>query len=310
MPDGGPKATLPSCSTRPSAAAARSSVVAIAVVAVAVTGCSRNNKVSSGDDARLVVGVDLENVNHRGGSNAALGKVEAIVLEKLLVTLNSSVSGDSVVRDTIHSGTRGFSPSTASPQQLALSYELRPLRSWTIELMTLDVNDSVVHFGTETVENLRIGETRAVIMAVPARYVVYSVRFTLPDSIGSQSGTFREKLNINRLVVVVDGDTVRDTTHFGGGYFPASPAQNLVEYHYARAGIAHDVELYLYGHLNDWPAQEPLYSGGLVISSTDSTYTPVLNWTGPNAGVAGLLVTIGAVPVVDIEPHVPLDPLP
>ncbi len=283
----------------------------VVLVLLLSSACSRNRTaVGPEDDARLVLGVQLENVNLRAGEGAGLGKSSEIILQHLILTLTSSVESDPVIRDTILAGAEGFSPNAMMPQQVSASYNVRALRSWTIDVQTRDINDSLIHFATTTVGNLGLGETRGVLLNLASRFAVYSAGFVLPDSIGSVTGEFREQLKVNRFVIVVDGDTVRDTTRPAQQYFAPAPARHVVDYNYARVDASHTVALYVYGDLNDWPAGLPLYSGAFVISSPDSSYTPVLAWTGPSTGMPGLEVTLGAVNVVNIEPVVPVNPLP
>jgi hypothetical protein len=156
-----------------------------------------------------------------------------------------------------------------------------------------------------------------------SRFVVYVAKFTLPDSIGSQSADQKQKLYVNRFVMVVDGDTVRDTTS-SPGFFAADPSFHLVEWNYVLADTEHDLELYVYADsLGDWDPSLPIFGDTIHIASTDTTYTPELPWTGPGSpndpnydpsnpggARAGLDITLGAVSIVNINPSVGGNPLP
>src|SRR5690606_8789134 len=135
--------------------------------------------------ANLVISMGVKDVNSL--SKPGLGKTAAITLNKLVVTLTSSVETDAVIRDTvIASDTEGspFVSASDEAQQVLNNYPVLPLRNWTIEVKTLDINDSTIHIATSTQNNLGIGENRTVVLNLTSRFVVYAAKFTLPDSIG------------------------------------------------------------------------------------------------------------------------------
>lgn len=306
----------------------------VALATAVMTGCVTGSKSDSNSEpASIIISMGVKDVNNLGKSG--LGKsatVPGIVLNKLVVTLTSSVGGDSVVRDTILADTGSFVSNSASPQSILRNYAVKALRNWTIQVKTLDVNDSVIHIATSTQNNLLIGENRLVTLNLSSKYVVYAAKFALPDSLGSLTSTQKQILFINRLVMVVDGDTVRDTSA-SPGFFSAKPDTHTVTWNYVLADTAHDLALYVYadsvrmdsasGGNWDWPEDLPLYGDEIHITSTDTTYTPDLPWTGPGSpsdpnydpsnpggARAGLTINIGAVGSVVIVPGLPGSPLP
>ena len=309
-------------------------VLGSAVLAtIALTGCLFSSDKSSGGQANLVISVGVKDVNNL--SKPGLGKtatVPGIVLHKLIVTLTSSVGGDAVIRDTILADTGAFSSNSTAPQSILRSYAVKALRNWNIQVKTLDVNDSTIHIASNTYNNLLIGENRLVTLNLSSKYVVYAAKFALPDSLGSLTSSQKQKLFVNRFVMVVDGDTVRDTLATPG-FFTAQPDTHTVTWNYVKADTAHDLELYVYADSVrmdsatsgswKWPKNKPLYGDVIHITSTDTTYTPELPWTGPGSpsdpnydpsnpggARAGLTINIGAVGSVVIVPGLPGNPLP
>jgi hypothetical protein len=259
-------------------------------------------------------------------SKSGLGKSSAITLSKLVVTLTSSVGSDAVIRDTIlASDTGDFTSDANDDQQITKQYAVKPLRNWTVQVKTLDVNDSIIHGASAIASNLEIGETRALTLNLVSKFVVYRAKFYLPDSLGSSDTnvTQKQKLYINRFMMVVDGDTVRDTSS-SPGFFAASPAFHTVDWNYVRSDTVHSLELYVFADsLGDWDPSRPIFGDTILITSTDTTYTPDLPYTGPgspsdpnydpsNPGGAKLNLTINIdpVPVVQIIPGICSDCLP
>jgi hypothetical protein len=302
------------------------SVLSAAVLAGCMTD-SGSKQADVGPSANLVISVGVKDVNNL--TKPGLGKSSAITLEKLIVTLTSSVGTDSVIRDTIiaNDSVGSIFKTDASVQQSVLkNYNVKPLRHWTVEVKTIDVNDSVVHLSTKTENNLQIGETRAFVLNLTSKFIVYVAKFQFPDSIGSASSTGKQALHIKRVVMVVDGDTVRDTTSTPGYFDPDSV--HLVTFDYVSAATdTHDVELYVYtdssGGMGSWDPSLPLFADTINVTDVDSVYAPELPYTGPGSpsdpnydplnpggAVAGLDITIGAVGQVDIEPSFPVTPLP
>ncbi|MCD6025103.1 MAG: hypothetical protein K0Q91_2019 [Fibrobacteria bacterium] len=269
-------------------------------------------------DANLSISLSVPDVN----KSNSLKKGSTISYAKLIVTLTSSVGSDSVIRDTITPGENGFTSVATANQSVAKSYSVKPLRGWTVAVKTLDLNDSVIHSASVLADSIRIGEFRPVTLSLTSRFVMYVAKFTLPDSIGSATGTFREKLNIDRFMLVLDGDTVRDTTKQGGGYFASAPTFHTVGFDYVRADTSHVLKLYVFGTMNNWPVNKPLYGDSVVISTTDTLKTPTLAYVGPGsptdtvggpsngAQISPLTIEIGKVGIVEINPILPENPLP
>jgi hypothetical protein len=297
-------------------------LTAMAVGALALTGCMTEG---AGDkETRLTVSMGVKDVNKL--SKGGLSKSSTISLAKVIVTLKSSVATDSVVRDTILPGDNGFSATATADQSVSKSYNIKPLRSWKIYVKTVDVAGVVIHEDSAAADSIEIGESRPVSITLGSKYVMYVAKFTLPDSIGSQSGTFRQQLNVNRFMLVVDGDTVRDSSKVGGGYFAVSPTVHTVGYDYVAAGSAHVLKLFVFGDMGNWPSDKPLYGDSVEVAATDTgtTKTPTLTYTGPGspsdpnwsstnpggAQIDPLEIVIGKVGVVEFEPTLPPDPLP
>ncbi len=285
----------------------------------------------SGDNQRpanLVISMgvkDVNNLSKPGLSKSAVAN-DGIVLSKLVVTLTSSVVTDAVIRDTVLADTGDFVSTSTDAQQVLRNYAVKPLRNWTIQVKTLDVNDSVIHISSSVQNNLTVGEVRPVTLNLASKFVVYVAKFVLPDSIGSQSSDQKQKLYVHRFMMVVDGDTVRDTSTTPPDYFSAAPDTHKVFWNYVKADTVHTLQLYVYADsLGDWDPNLPIFGDTIQITSTDTTYTPELPWMGPgsehdpacqanpsNCGGAttGLTINIGAVGSVVIVPGVPENPLP
>jgi hypothetical protein len=308
----------------------------VALVASVLTGCLFSGDKSSGGKADLVISMgvkDIDNLSKAGLSKSATG-ASGIVLNKLVITLTSSVLSDSAIRDTVLADTGAFVSTSSSAQSILRNYPVKALRNWTIEVKTLDVNGVVIHIATSTQNNLTIGENRLVTLNLNSKYVVYVAKFVLPDSLGSQTSTQKQKLFVNRFVMVVDGDTVSDTSATPG-FFSAKPDTHSVFWNYVKADTVHDLQLYVYadsvrmdsvsGGQWDWPKNKPLYGDTIHITSTDTTYAPELPWMGPGSpddpacqvnpstcggSNVGLTINIGAVGSVVIVPGLPGTPLP
>lgn len=304
---------------------------------LALTGCLFSSDKSSGGNADLVISMgvkDIDNLAKSGLSKSSVAAPSGIVLKKLIITLTSSVGGDAVIRDTILADTGAFVSNSSAPQSILRNYPVKALRNWTIDIETRDENNVVIHSATSTQNDLTIGENRLVNLTLNAKYVVYAAKFVLPDSLGSLTSDLKQKLYFNRFMMVVDGDTVRDTSATPG-FFSAAPDTHSVFWNYVKADTAHDLQLYVFadsvrmdsisGGNWTWPQDLPLYGDTLHITSTDTTYTPQLPWMGPgsehdpkcqanptNCGGSnvGLTINIGAVGSVVIVPGLSGTPLP
>lgn len=317
--------------------------LALALAGASVLGgCLLTDGGKTGDvePAQLVLSVgvkDVNNLSKPGLSKSSVANPTGIVLSKLVITLTSSVNTDAVIRDTIlanDSVGSTFTTKSDDDQQVLKNFAVKPLRSWTVQVKTLDVNDSVIHAATTTTGDVGVGDLVPVQLNLASKFVVYVAKFELPDSIGSSdtSVSLKQRLFINRFMMVVDGDTVRDST--ASAYFTASPAEHLLTWNYVRADTVHELRLYVFadsvrmadssgGGNWSWPSNLPLYGDTIQITDVDSTYEPELPWTGPGSpndpnydpanpggARAGLEVNIGAVGLVNINPSLPTNPLP
>lgn len=96
---------------------------------------------------------------------------------------------------------------------------LPPLRWWKIEIKTLDMLDSVIHYDTIGPIASRGGQT--VVLNVPllnARYTQYEAHYQLPKEIYAANlpveSRVYQKIFFSRLEMAVDGVVVRDTSSF------------------------------------------------------------------------------------------------
>jgi hypothetical protein len=113
--------------------------------------------------------------------------------------------------------------------------------------------------------------------------------------------------------MLLDGDTVVDSTHT---YFAPGAPGNTINFDYVKAGVNHDVALFVFADLPGWPANKPVFGDTITITPTaDTTLVPNLPWTGPgspsdpnydpsNPGGAksALTINISKVNTVTIQP--------
>lgn len=97
--------------------------------------------------------------------------------------------------------------------------QLAPLRWWNIEIKTFDLNDSMIHYGTIGPFASKGGQT--VTLDAPlinSRFSFYEARYSLPSEIFPANVPVEDrvyqKIFFSRLVLAIDGDTVRDTSSF------------------------------------------------------------------------------------------------
>jgi hypothetical protein len=288
----------------------------VALNALVLGGCLNDSGTKGSQDGSLSISLAVPNVS----GSKTLQKGSTITLQKLIVTLTSSVGTDAVIRDTITPGENGFSSVSTENQTVAKSYPVKPLRGWTLTVKTLDANDSVIHFASKLADSIKVGEARLVEINLTSKFIMYMAKFTLPDSIGSATGTIKQRLYINRFMLVLDGDTVRDTTAGGPGvYFASKPVSHLVGFDYVRADTTHVLKLYVFGDMENWDPLRPLYGDSVTIIPSDTLKKPTLAYTGPGsssdtggvgASIDPLVIEIGKVGVFNIEPEFPENPLP
>jgi hypothetical protein len=232
------------------------------------------------------------------GKVGVLSKASSISLQKLILTAVSSATPADTVRDTaLVSGN--------SQVTVLRVLTLAPLRNWTVSAKSLDAKDSVIHQGASASFFVKPADTAEVSLNLASRFSMYEARFnSLPDSISSSvSGTGKDKLNLNRVTLLVDGvvkaDSVLASAFFSGN-------QNVtVFWDYITPG-SHTLTLEAYGVLHNYTGK--LYSGSSTFTSTagtDDTRSVTLNWVGPTTGTGKLTVTLGKVGKVTINGALP-----
>ena len=232
------------------------------------------------------------------GKVGVLSKSSAIDLRKLILTAVSSATPPDTVSDTA-------SVSGNGAVTVLRTLTLKPLRNWTVSAKTVDAKDSVIHSGSSSPFFVKPADTAAVSLNLASRFAMYQANFnTLPDSIASTaSGTGKDKLNLNRVVLKVDG-VVRADSVLASGYF--SGGANVSLYFDYIAPGSHTVTLEAYGALHAYAGI--LYSGSSTFSvaaGNDDTRAVTLNWVGPTTGTGKLTVTLGKVGKVIVNGSVP-----
>jgi hypothetical protein len=216
-----------------------------------------------------------------------LGFASGIPLTRMVVTFTSSDPADSVVRDTVTADEEGFSGNPGAAQSFAKVYALKPLRNWFMEVKTLDVNDSVIHFGADTAAALMPGQVQSSTLALPARYLAYTAQFQLPNNANNFLVDVNNPLQFNRFAFVIAGDTLRDTVAAGGGFFPTSGTRTFGT-RYVPADKIDQLELMLFGTATGWSPDWPLlksnvWLGGSAYVPGTILYSPPLVYTGPGS---------------------------
>ncbi len=133
---------------------------------------------------------------------------------------------------------------------------------------------------------------------------MYQANFlNIPDSISSNTaGTVKQVINVNRLVLKVDGIIQADSSKT---YFTPNTT-SVLTFDYVTAG-SHSIQLLVYGQLvgnTNWL----LYSGTTTINvsgGNDSTVTFPLTWIGPITGVDSTSIIIGKVGKVTLNGTLP-----
>jgi hypothetical protein len=279
------------------------SLVGALAIGATLVGCL-NDSPARPADAQLIVNAGVRDVN----KTKALGKTSVITLNKLIITLISSDSTDAVRRDTVLADTgASFSSDATDDQILTRNFRVTPLRSWTVVVKTLDVNDSVVHYDSQLVSNLLIGETRPVTVNLTSRFVMYEARFSLPDSlVFTQLDSLKQQLVVDRMVMIVDGDTVIDSTRTPR--FETSPTEHSVFFDYISVTDTPDVTIEFHGRVGADTGSSKLFEYVFEdVDPTDENPDPVPGvYTGPNANelgaITGLTINIGKVGTVVFQP--------
>ena len=280
-------------------------IAALGLMAVGMTfvGCMEqtgSTTATSGDaqPVTMSIRVGLDPVN-------SLAKASLITLKKLIIVLNLN-TGDTI-RDTITTSTTpAISGTSTSPQTISKNYTLKPLRIWTITATTKDLLDTVIHTASvSTGTPINDGDTAHVNLTLSSRFSMYQAQFLIPDSISSSVvGTVKQVVNINRLVLMIDGVSKKDSTVSPGPYY-TKLVNAVIGYDYVPVGN-HTVQLLAYGPMYAWNVATPLYTSSVtpinnVLAGSDSTTAITLAWTGPTTNTGAMSATIGKVGKVTIN---------
>lgn len=262
------------------------------VLAAGLIGCgSSPGSVTGAQDKAKA---ELEKFNSPVRSSITLGKVgflsktSAISLRKLILTAVSASSPADTVRDT-----STVSGSEAVTVKRVL--KLKPFLTWTLKASTLDRRDSVIHRGESQPFSVKPSDTAEVAMNLASRFVMYQAVFTdLPNGIGiSQGGLGKIAVNLNRVVLRIDG-TIKEDSLKPGGYFAGG--QNVTLNHdYVTVGL-HTVVLEAYGLVESHYGL--LFAGSATFSSAageDDSKSITLNWVGPSTGAEKAAVILGRI---------------
>jgi hypothetical protein len=247
---------------------------------------------------------DQQEINATVKSTVVLGKVgvlskaSTITLTKLVLTAVSSATPPDTVRDT-------STVSGNSQVSVLRVLTLAPLRNWVVNAKSMDGKDSVIHSGASSSFFVKPADTADVSLNLTSRFAMYEARFnSLPDSISSSlPGTGKDKLNLNRVVLLVDGVIKADSV-LASGYFAGNQSVNVF-WDYITPGT-HTVTLEAYGTLHTFSGK--LYSGAstfAVTAGNDDTRSVTLNWVGPTTGTGKLTVTLGKVGKVIVNGALP-----
>jgi hypothetical protein len=268
---------------------------------MALLHCGAGPNVAAGDPDGKAPAAEADgavNATLLLGKVGALSKSASIDLRKLILEAVSSATPADTVRDTA-------AVSGNNAVTVLRTLTLKPLRNWTVYAKTLDAKDSIVHMGTTTAFFVKPSDTAAVSLNLASRFAMYQANFnTLPDSIASTtSGTGKDRLTLNRMVLKVDG-VIRADSLLATGYF-AGGANVSLYFDYITPG-SHTVTLEAFGVLNTYAGV--LYSGSSTFSvsaGNDDTRSVTLNWVGPTTGTGKLTVTVGKVGKVVVNGSVP-----
>jgi hypothetical protein len=276
-------------------------------------GCFQENGITSipTDPSPRIESASMQ-IRMRVGSVSALGKGQTLSLSKLIVIMTSNASPADTIRDTIKAGvSQGFVSTSTANQTIDSSYALKALRSWKIKVTVRDSRDSVIHSDSASTPVLRVRDTATVNLSLVSLFSMYDAKFlSLPDSITSATGNLKQVLRVDRLVLKVDGVTVRDSMATPGPYFAPSTLHTL-SYDYVRLGGSRVIEMNAYGPMGGSNTPTLLYSGTKTVTANpgiDSTVSVTLNWVGPTTGSGKITATLSRVGKVTITGKLPGTP--
>jgi hypothetical protein len=274
----------------------------VAVCAAFLVGCMGND-VQGSQEKYGSVSVSIGTGDVNSASKPGLAKSATISLSKLVITFISNATPADTIRDTIRAGvSQGFTSVSTSNQTVDSSYVLKALRTWYVTAKTLDSQDSVVHVKVDTIAKLLAGENRSKSLTLNPRFVMYKANFSFPDSLSSTTGPNKQKINVTRLIMKVNGTTVVDSS---ATFNPATAY--TIGYDYVPVNLGTTVQLLVIGNLvgSNIVGDSVLFRNtNISINSlapgVDGSQSAVLSYVGPTTGTGALTVTIVKVGVYTV----------
>lgn len=250
-----------------------------------------------------------------------------IELREMVVKFMSNLND--TLYDTVSAGEMAaampgsvFGSPEEQDQTVWVDVKLAPLRWWNIEIKTFDLNDSLIHYGLIGPFASKGGQSVTVdAPLINSRFSFYEARYSLPAEIYPANvpvdQRVYQKVFFSRLVLAIDGDTVRDTSSFSPNINSAgtrfiSAGNSLVgaegKFFFKPSGLGLDtithVQAYkyvrtgprvfsviAYGYLEGDSAHKPprrLFAGERPVTITPGSQqilpTPIIpDWVGPGS---------------------------
>ncbi len=234
------------------------------------------------------------NITVKIGNVGSLAKSATIEFAKLCVSL--SASGETPIYDTIPISGNGTNTVSKTYGPLA------SLKTWTLNVHSLDARDSIIHSGSTTFNVLPRQTVTIPVLDLSAHFSMLKANF------------FPIRDSVTRCELLVDGINVNDSSF---------AKQSLIgdtvrlDYDYLKTNVSQRIKMDVYGSM--WGFDTLLYTGDTAITplpGVNSTYAITLKWVGPSLpppGQATMTVILGAVGTVTIEgtlkPEIPEDGL-
>ena len=284
--------------------------IALGVIALSTAlfvGCMGSDAKSTQEFGTLSMKVGTGDVN--SAAKSGLSKGSKIELSKLIVTIvsnsNNPTATDSI-RDTVFATVggddQGFTSISTDEQTVDSVYVLKALRTWYLTVETRDMNDSVIHIKRDTVVNLLAGQKVTKTLNLAPRFVMYKAKFSFPDSLTTAVTLHKQKLNVTRLIMVVDNDTVVNEAQ---AY--AAATDYTIDYDYVPVNTGTTVKIYVIGNLTGWEfvGDSVLYSKTDITvagqaASVNGTQTATLEYVGPQTGKQNLSFVIEKVGLYEV----------
>ena len=193
----------------------------LALAAFVVSGCLGGGgsltNLPTDETAVVKLKIRLGRVDNRTETNSEiLTKGSSIRIQNLIVTFTSNL-GD-IVSDTVTASSSGMATPSFLADSVLVDVRLRALRWWNVEIETRDQHDSIIHKGSAGPFASKGGQTMDLtIPLLNSRYLMYEARYSLPPFIcaaGCADTNTRQKIYFHKLLLEIDGDTVRDSTSF------------------------------------------------------------------------------------------------